>query len=156
MRPSTRDAAQIAQIAEALKRTQIPLDEWKEGVERTTSEWTKVRLPPGWREFEIPVDHPLFGGSKAAVNGKSSVMFSAGEFDGRWWLHVSIAHPERIPSYMELVEAKRIFVGKDRQAFQLFTAEGDHVNIHPRCLHLWCSLEPDGDGLPNFGREGTI
>ena len=85
-------------------------------------------------------------------HGKSTVAFSVGLHDGQWWLHVSLGHPERMPTYMDLAYVKRIFVGRDRQAVQRVP----HVNIHTRVLHLWASLEPAGDGLPAFGKFGTI
>lgn len=68
----------------------------------------------------------------------------------RWWLHVSVSHRNRIPSYSELAEVKRRFVGADRKAIQIFPQSDVHVSIHPNCLHLWCCLEPDGDRLPEF------
>lgn len=133
----------------------MPLADWQAAKDATDREWAKVSLPPGWTEFRIPETHPM-DGARAAFNGKTSLIFSCGKHDGSWWLHVSIAHPEKIPSYTELADVKRIFVGKDRQALQIFPAASEHVNIHPRALHLWCCLEPKGDGLPHFGREGTI
>lgn len=51
---------------------------------------------------------------------------------------------------------KRLYVGDDLQAVQIFPRRARHVNIHPYCLHLWAALDPDGDGLPDFGSEGTI
>ena len=71
-------------------------------------------------------------------------------------LHVSVSRAKYIPSYEDLAGVKGAFVGDDRQALQLFPRRADHVNIHPYCLHLWACLEPDGDGLPAFGAEGTI
>lgn len=74
--------------------------------------------------------------------------------DGKRWVHVSLAYPNRVPSYDELAEVKRIFVGLKRQAIMVLPREEKHINIHPYCLHLYCCL--DGDGLPDFGREGSI
>lgn len=128
-------------------------EEWQESVAVTTREWERVILPPGWRER--PMQGP-FEGARGAVHGRTSLIFSAGKHEGKWWLHVSIAHPEKVPSYLDLAEAKRIFIGRDRQAIQLFVGESEHVNIHSRALHLWACLEPEGDGLPHFGKYGTI
>ncbi len=74
--------------------------------------------------------------------------------DGRCWLHVSATRPDRIPSYEDLCLVKRVFVGADRQALQIFPRAERHVSLHNYCLHLWCCL--DGDGLPDFGAHGTI
>lgn len=73
--------------------------------------------------------------------------------DGRTWLHVSIASPDRMPTYDELIELKATFVGEDRKAIMVLPPRSEHVNIHPNCLHLYCCL--DGDPLPDFttGKE---
>jgi hypothetical protein len=135
-------------------------DEWQEGVRKTNEEWSRVVLPQGWVETRPHGIGPGLAEMLSPVrfvrHGKSTVAFSVGRHDGQLWLHVSLGHPERLPSYMDLVEVKRIFVGRDRQAVQVFAREVEHVNIHPRVLHLWTSLEPAGDGLPAFGRYGTI
>ena len=132
-------------------------EEWQESVQRTNEEWAKITLPAGWRKaarsdrFFAPLNELC-----EARRGKTIVLFSVGKHGEKWWLHVSLSHPEKIPSYMDVAEVKRIFVGKDRQAIQVFPKESEHVNLHPRCLHLWACLDPDGDGLPAFGEHGTI
>jgi hypothetical protein len=75
--------------------------------------------------------------------------------DSRRWLHVSISHPNKIPTYQELADAKRDFIGEDVYAYQVFAPTKDHVNIHPFCLHLWCCLDaPNGMVMPDMS-EGT-
>ena len=133
----------------------ISEDEWLESIRRTDAEWVRVSLPNGWREYVIPEGEPAYG-CRLAEAGKLRVLFSCGLHCGRWWLHVSVSHREHIPTYAEFVGVKAIFVGRDRQALQIFPAQAEHVNIHPRCLHLWACLEPDGDELPRFGAYGTI
>lgn len=71
------------------------------------------------------------------------------------WLHASISHGERTPTYEELVLLHRAVWGETGWAYQVFAPTADHVNIHPRALHLWG--RPDGSPqLPNFGAFGTI
>lgn len=130
-------------------------EEWLAAKAITEEEWAKVRLPPGWQERPVPEGSP-FEGHKMAQYGKASVIFSVGQELNGWWLHVSYARKDRMPTYMELAEVMRIFIGRDRRAIQVFAAESRHVNIHLRCLHLWCCLDSAGDGLPDFGRYGTI
>lgn len=143
------------------KTVTVPLvseERWLEEANRTEEEWKKVVLPPGWRAPTTP-GIPGMPGMEAlrdAVNGKSAVFFSAGRHDGRWWLHVSLSHPDKMPSYMDLAEVKRIFIGEEREAVQVFPPASEHISFHDRCLHLWSCLEPDGSGLPKFGREGSI
>jgi hypothetical protein len=130
-------------------------EEWQQAKAWTDEEWARVVLPPGWKELPIR-DGDIGHGARMATRGKTSLMFSVGAQDGKRWLHVSIAHPEKMPSYLDLAEVKAIFIGKDRQAVQIFPAVAEHVNLHGRALHLWACLEPEGDGLPHFGSEGTI
>lgn len=69
------------------------------------------------------------------------------EADGRRWVHVSASHKNRTPTWEKMCEVKRLFLG-DRRALQIHPSEGEYVNLHPYCLHLWCCL--DDDGLPDF------
>lgn len=68
--------------------------------------------------------------------------------DGQIWWHVSVSHRHRVPTYNELAEVKRRFIGPDRKAVMVFAEEKNHVNIHLNCLHLWCCLT--ADPLPEF------
>lgn len=79
---------------------------------------------------------------------------TAREKDGRVWLHVSVSRRDRVPSYDDLVRVKELFVGKERKAIQVFAPASEHVNVAENCLHLWCCI--DGDGLPDFRKDGEI
>lgn len=71
------------------------------------------------------------------------------------WLHVSLSRRDRGPSYFDMSRVKRLFIGAERKAIQVFPAEGEHFNFHPHCLHLWAPL--DKDPLPDLRREdGTL
>ena len=71
--------------------------------------------------------------------------------DGQPWVHVSVSHAARVPTWSEMVEAKRAFVGPERWAGQLHPPEGDdYININPRVLHLWAPWE--SWPLPDFTR----
>ena len=104
------------------------------------------RLPPDER---VP-----FGWQRRPASYTVILSVSGGHGDSKRWLHVSLAHPGRLPAYEELTEVKRVFVGLRRQALMILPREERHVNLHPYCLHLWCCL--DGDGLPDFGAGGSI
>lgn len=131
--------------------------EWREA-KRRTDEWVAgLGDLPGWCEVSARVQGTPMEGQRCFehLDGRT-VIVSVGPHDGRWWLHVSMSRRKYIPSYSDLADVKRVFVGEDRQAVQVFPRRERHVNIHPYALHLWACLEPDGDGLPDFGREGTI
>lgn len=132
--------------------------EWRESVRRTNAWVDGLGALWGWAEVRVPFDrYPELEGQRAFEHRDGRrVVVTVGAHDGRWWLHVSVSRAKYIPSYEDLADVKRAFVGPLHQALQLFPAAARHVNIHAFCLHLWACLEPDGDGLPDFGQDGTI
>lgn len=70
------------------------------------------------------------------------------EEDMKPWLHVSLAHQKRLPSYDEVKLVKEHFIGTDKYAAMVFPPQEKFVNIHSYCLHLWHCLE--GWPLPEF------
>ena len=123
---------------------------------RLTDQYAPVVLPPGWRADHFAYSHPLAGLKCYHHNTGLAVLFSADPFlePGKTWLHASASCRKRVPTYDELKRVKEVFIGPNLQAIQVFPVESKHINIHPYCLHLWACVE--GDGLPDFGREGTI
>lgn len=71
--------------------------------------------------------------------------------DGAGWDHVSVSVPEaslreagqprRLPTWDEMMRAKRLFWADDEEAVQIAPPEKDYVNQHPWCLHWWRSQE---------------
>jgi len=97
---------------------------------------------------------------RAHGDGRSSVIVTAAPTRGLLvpdtdWVHASIAHHDRMPSYDELVALHRA-VFDDGWAYQCFTPAAEHVDIHPYALHLWGRA--DGQpALPDFtDGMGTI
>jgi hypothetical protein len=130
-------------------------DEEHEECFRLTQEHAPKSLPPGWQDCSPDERSPLYGLKNYRHRDGRSVCFSVGrQDDGKHWLHVSLVVPKRLPFYSELCDLKETFIGAERQALQVFPPRSKHVNIHERCLHLWSCL--DGDGLPDFGRHGSI
>lgn len=77
------------------------------------------------------------------------------EADNKFWQHVSVSRKSRLPSYDDLKLVKSMFIGDDKEAYQVFVKESNHVNIHPYCLHLWSCL--DGNVMPDFTQgSGSI
>lgn len=108
-----------------------------------------VWLPPGWRKIVDSIDGAKYRGPK----GLTVIVSAAVEEDDKPWLHVSVAHRDRLPSYEELKLVKAFFIGRDKYAIQVFSPESKHVNIHPNCLHLWCCLS--SNPIPDFTRGGN-
>ena len=57
--------------------------------------------------------------------------------NGAGWDHVSVSRPKRIATWADMERAKRVFFADDETAMQLHVPVADHLNHHPRCLHLW-------------------
>jgi hypothetical protein len=100
------------------------------------------------------VDRRLDGVMYAHRSGMTVICSAARERDGRRWLHVSMARPDRLPSWPDVHAVKELFLGAKRRALQVLPPEDEYVNVHPNCLHLWSCL--DDDGLPDFRHEGTL
>lgn len=111
-------------------------------------------LPAGWERMADAFDGAVY--AYRAIEGFMTVILSvAREEDGRRWLHVSLARPERLPSWDDLRMIKDLFIGKDKLAVQVLPPTSNWVNEHPYCLHLFHCL--DGAITPDFTRgHGTL
>ena len=118
------------------------------------------RLPPGWKQIPNALMESMGGTPKTCPSFRNDLgMFvtitCSRELDGKKWLHLSCSYRDRVPSYYDLCDVKRIFLGDDGLAYLLFPPKSEHVNIHPNCLHLWSCL--DGRVTPDFTHGvGTI
>lgn len=100
---------------------------------------------PEFKEHRAP-----FPGQKLFVrfNGLRVIVTIAKYEDGNVWRHISMSHPNKLPSYKEMCICKKAFCGDDKKVIQVFPPKSEHVNIHEFCLHLYCNLT--GDNLPDF------
>ncbi len=75
------------------------------------------------------------------------------EHEGKVWRHlsVSVARPPRVPTWDELGQMKRLFLG-DEKAVMVFPSKAQYVNDHPNVLHLFSGP----DELPDFRSEYTV
>ena len=135
----------------------ISEEEWHAAKAQTDAWDAALILPNGWLRVQIDQVARELEGQRAYLHRDGRrVILTVGQHDARWWLHVSVSRAKYIPSYDDLVDVKTVFIGDNQQAIQVFPRRERHVNIHAYCLHLWACLDPAGDGLPDFGREGTI
>lgn len=105
---------------------------------------------PGWQRRRFGPGGTVF----AHRGSRTSVIVTVAPRDGIEWLHASIAHPDRDPTYSELAILHRVAF-PDGWSYQVFAPKHSHVNIHEHALHLWGRF--DGERLmPNFGEFGTI
>lgn len=79
-----------------------------------------------------------------------SVIVTRAEHEGAEWVHASLAHPNRMPSWEEVRAVKTAVFG-DRFAYMVFPPSATYVNIHDYALHVWGRWdESDGRALPDF------
>ena len=112
--------------------------------------WNAV--PPGWVLGEVRVDGAQWYNAKRRL----SLIASIEIHNETQWVHVSLAHRRRIPTYHDIKYIRRHWIGLDRRTIMVFPTEEYHVNLHPNCLHLYACLDSEGDGLPEFSAPHSI
>lgn len=118
-------------------------------------EWDAPRvLPSGWIERQRLADGASY--QNAAMRLRVIISCSR-ESDGRAWLHLSVSHTLRIPTWGEFRVAKEVFLG-DREAYQVMPPKARYVNLMPNVLHLFALLDESAPtALPDFsGGTGSI
>jgi hypothetical protein len=70
----------------------------------------------------------------SCVNGEMLGVIAS---DGLGWDHVSVSGRDRIPSWTEMEQVKRLFFRDNETAFQLHVPPVDHISCCEFCLHLW-------------------
>lgn len=111
--------------------------------------WEAPRiLPPSWLEVQRGE-----GGAKYMnANARLAAILSCSiETDGRAWLHLSVSHAQRIPTWGELRVCKEMFLG-DREAYSILPPRARYVNLHNNVLHLFALLDETASALPDFTR----
>jgi len=64
--------------------------------------------------------------------------------DASAW-HLSIAHPRRYPSWAEIKRARDKLLPADRSFAMVLPRDGEYVNVHPNCFHLWECAESEAE-----------
>lgn len=52
-------------------------------------------------------------------------------------LHVSVSYRNRMPSWADLALIRAAFFPADKDVIQVLPKQGEYVNIHQHCLHLF-------------------
>lgn len=98
----------------------------------------------------IPVGIPnpeTIGGEnvRAYKNGPIRIIISedTGPVFGvmRKCLHLSISHPNRYPTWDEILDARNTLMPSDRDGYMIMPKKGLYVNVHPNCFHVWMPFE---------------
>ena len=69
---------------------------------------------------------------------------------GGGWDHVSVAHPNRTPTWDEMCQVKDVFFGDEECVIQFHPPKSEYVNDHPYCLHLWKNQEQNIELPPSI------
>ncbi len=107
-------------------------------------------LPANWSIKAIDDD----GGMYKSRDGLAVIVSCSVEEDGKPWIHLSVSRKKSIPTWVDLVNVKEIFMGKDALAIQILPPRSEYINVHEFCLHLYQCLEDRP--IPDFRKLGTI
>lgn len=116
----------------------------------STTRWRWPRVvPSSWVMVGSAID-----GAMWEADFSLRVMASvATERDGLEWVHVSVSHRKRVPTWEEFRDAVQVVVGPLRESYVVLPPADRYVNDHPYCLHAFCCL--DGPRLPDFRVENA-
>jgi len=129
-------------------------DLWDAGVARAlalVSARADAQRPGGWELAQRGADGE---GWLHQPSGMTAIWSLAREQDGRVWLHASMAHPKRIPTWEDLKRLRAWLVPLDRYVYQVLPPLDRYVNLNPNVLHLWAVVDGP-EPLPDFLRGGT-
>ena len=87
-------------------------------------------------------------------DGLAVIVSCSVEEDGKPWVHLSVSRKKSIPTWVDLVNVKEVFLGKDTLAIQILPARSEYINVHEFCLYLYQCLEDRP--IPDFRKLGTI
>jgi len=109
----------------------------------------------GWKDITDTMPRRfLIPNTQYFEKKKLTVVRSFEKIAGDNWLHVSVSAKGKIPTYNELTNVKKLFIGDDQKAIQIFPKEEEHVNIQPNTLHLYTCLTRDP--LPDFRKKCSV
>jgi hypothetical protein len=118
-------------------------------------DWLPTVLPAAWRESREQWGPSRDYGRVYRKPGEGLLVLTscAERADRKRWLHVSVSRADRkIPTWEQMSQVKRLFIGDERTALQVMPPKAKYVNIHPGVLHLYHCL--DGDVTPDFAAGG--
>lgn len=119
-------------------------------------EWFPASLRVGWRESTEQWGPSRAYGRVYRNPGEGLlVLVSCARYcDAQRWLHLSVSRRDKkLPTWEQISQVKRVFIGDERTAYQVMPPKDKHVNMHPGVLHLWCNIDKD-QYLPDFTAGG--
>jgi len=102
----------------------------------------------------LPIEYQkIRDGFYRKIDGMTVITSIKRELDNKLWLHVSLARPNKLPSWNDVLEVKNLFIG-DKTALQVLPKKDKYIDCHKYCFHLWHCI--DGDVTPDFTRGNNI
>lgn len=151
---------ELAADHESARRKGLKMDDSTVNVDRLAAEimqrdkrrveWSRPQPPGGWFFDKANRDDATIWFYRNPAMSLLVGISCEREDDGRAYIHLSVSHRNRIPTWGELGKAKEAFLG-DLEAYQVFPPRARYVNIHPHCLNLYAPLE--SPVLPDFTRK---
>jgi hypothetical protein len=91
-------------------------------------------IPPMVREL-----NPEARSFRSFTLGDCSVLVASepAAGDGSHLWHLSIAHPDRYPTWDEIHDARYRLVPDAVTMAMFLPPRDEYVNVHPNCFHLW-------------------
>lgn len=106
-------------------------------------------LKAGWKA-SVGVSHIWLEGYAGL-----RVMLGGQTYSGERWLHISLSRATRLPSWGDIGKVKELFLGDDREAYQVYPIKERYINHHPYVLHLWSNFDKPCY-LPDFRIKDPI
>lgn len=111
------------------------------GAGRLTQRAAPVGLPPlegHHRFFSAESGCSVIVGREPAKDSKGLVLPQSALL---LW-HISIAHPDRYPTWDEIADVRYKLIPDDVTMAMLLPPPGEYVNLHEHCFHLWEIEDP--------------
>lgn len=112
----------------------------------------KFTLPPvpgHWRRFRSDTVGEAASCWRHSLTSMTVLRSLSTTKHGEQFIHVSVALPNRLPSWDDLGKIKNEFLGHGVNALQVLASDDTHVNLHFFCLHLWLPLQ-ETSRIPNL------
>lgn len=120
----------------------------------STVDGLRLRRLMGKENWRVPRPWGGTGWAMSTYDGSARVIVTADCWSGVEWIHASMDCRAGVPDYADLKQLHRAVFGEG-WAYQIFAPTREHINIHPRTLHLWGRA--DGAMVtPHFGARGSI
>ena len=98
----------------------------------------------GWQVEPFGPD----GRALTHIASATTIIATRARHHGDEWLHASVAHPDRMPTWQEMRWLKEAVFG-ERFAYMVFPPSSTFVNIHDYALHLW-GRDDGAPAIPDF------